>query len=198
MKHQYAQFSEESNALDYLEKTVEFIHRAEKHKTDWKWVILSLHGALYGFMICALKGTDPDRVLIRNKKGKPSLISFNQALEWCQDEARMVMTSASKVLHLSECQKHSLKNLQVRNSFAHYQPCVWSIELHDLPQMIIDGLEITRIVALESGNYMHLSVEARERIDSLVAEGVRVLHQSYLFREAKLPKLQPTADGNGA
>jgi hypothetical protein len=189
MQPRYARFSEEWNALDYLEKTVEFVHRAEKYPTDWKWVILSLHGALYGFMICALKGTDPDRVLVRNKNRVPHLISFNKALEWCQDPAHMMMTTVSKVLHLSERQKHSLDVLQFnfRNSFAHYQPCLWSIELHGMPQMVIDGLEITRFLGLESGNYMHLTDDARRRIDDLVAEGVQVLHQSCLFRDAHSP-----------
>jgi hypothetical protein len=186
MKPQYTRFSEEWNALDYLEKTVEFIHRAEKYPTDWKWVIVSLHGALYGFMICALKGTDPDRVLAREKKGTTRLISFKKALEWCQDSDHMIMTTASKVLLVSERQERSLDDLhsQFRNSFAHYQPCLWSIELHGMPQMVIDGLEVTRSVALESGNYMWLTDEARMRIDGLVADGVQTLHQSCLFREA--------------
>jgi hypothetical protein len=189
MKPRYTRFSEEWNALDYLEKTVEFIHRAEKYPTDWKWVILSLHGALYGFMICALKGTDHDRVLVRNKNDEPHLISFNKALKWCQDPAHMIMTTASTPLQLSECQKRSLDVLQFhfRNSFAHYQPCLWSIELHDMPQMVIDGLEITRFLGLESGNYMWLTDEARQRISGLVAEGVQVLQQSCLFREAHSP-----------
>jgi hypothetical protein len=186
MKPQYTRFSEEWNALDYLEKTVEFIHRAEKYPTDWKWVIVSLHGALYGFMICALKGTDPDRVLAREKKSTTRLISFKKALEWCQDSDHMIMTTASKVLLVSERQERSLDDLhsQFRNSFAHYQPCLWSIELHGMPQMVIDGLEVTRSVALESGNYMWLTDEARMRIDGLVADGVQTLHQSCLFREA--------------
>ena len=29
----------------------------------WKWVCIALHGALYGFGICAIKGTDDSSVL---------------------------------------------------------------------------------------------------------------------------------------
>ena len=39
----------------------------------WKWVIISLHGALYGFAICALKGTNSYRVM---KSGKESSIEI--------------------------------------------------------------------------------------------------------------------------
>jgi hypothetical protein len=188
MKPRYTRFSEEHNALDYLEKTAEFIHRADKNPTDWKWVILSLHGALYGFMICALKGTDPDRVLIQVKEHRAHLISFSKALKWCQDPVRMTMRTESKVLCLSEDQQRSLDVLQLhfRNSFAHYQPCLWSIELHAMPRMVIDGLQVLRFLALEAGNYVHLTPEARRRIDSLVADGVQSLQQSDLFHEANL------------
>jgi hypothetical protein len=189
MKSRHATFSEEWNALDYLEKTVEFIRRAENYETDWKWVIISLHGAVYGFMICALKGTDPNRVLTHDKKGEARLISFKKALEWCQGPDHMIMTTVSKVLLVSERQKRSLDDLhsQFRNSFAHYRPCYWSIELHDMPQMIIDGLEITRFLALKSGNPMWLNGGHREHIDSLVTEGVHTLQQSSLFRETHSP-----------
>jgi hypothetical protein len=185
----YMRFSEEWNAIDYLEKAIEFIKRAERYPHDWKWVIISLHGAVYGFMICALKGTDPDRVCEPDRNGKPRLITFGKALKWCQDPAHMMMTTASRVLQLTADQKRSLDVLRIhfRNEFAHYRPCLWSIELHGLPQLVIDGLEITRFLALESGNYMHLTGEARDRIAAIVEDGVGVLKESALFRETLLP-----------
>ena len=79
----WARFSEESNALDYLLKTVEFISRAQATPTDWKWVIISLHGALYGFMICALKGTDPDNVMREVRDGKHLISSERTNSDTC-------------------------------------------------------------------------------------------------------------------
>jgi len=183
---EYTRFSEESNALDYLEKTIEFIHRAEANPTDWKWVILALHGALYGFMICALKGTDPDRVVRTNKKREKRLISFSQALEYCQDPQHMNMTTSSQVLCLTHHQRCSIDVMQeyYRNAFAHYQPCLWSVELHVLPEFVIDGLEVARFLALETGNYIHLTAQDCERISSLVEDGSEFLRRSRLFREA--------------
>jgi hypothetical protein len=49
----YADFTEEANALNYLEKTISFIKNTEGNPLDWKWVMLAIHGALYSFMICA-------------------------------------------------------------------------------------------------------------------------------------------------
>ena len=42
-------FPEESNAIDYLEKTVVFIKAAKDNPQEWKWVSIAIHGALYGF-----------------------------------------------------------------------------------------------------------------------------------------------------
>ncbi len=186
---EYVRFSEESNALDYLEKTVEFIRRVETSQTNWKWVILSLHGALYGFMTCALKGTDPDRLAFKDKYGKKRLISFGKALEWCQDPNQMNMTTESKALRLSVDQKRSLDLIQeqFRNAFVHYQPCLWSIELHGMPRVVIDGLEVVQFLSLETGNYMHLTAEQCEHIETLVREGRDILRHTQLFLEDQGP-----------
>ncbi len=61
--------SEETNALDYLEQAYHYTQQTEKKDIAWKWVILRLHGALYGFTICACKGTNPDNVIFKTKKG---------------------------------------------------------------------------------------------------------------------------------
>jgi hypothetical protein len=184
---EYVHFSEESNALDYLDKTVEFVRRAETNPPDWKWVMLALHGTLYGLMICALKGTDPDRVTIKARRGGDKrLISFVTALEWCQNVDRMMMNTNSKVLRLSDDQKRSLDLIQehLRNAFVHYQPGLWSIELHGMPTAVIDGLEIVRFLTLESGNIIHLTVEDCEHIRTLVSQTSYSLRRARLFVES--------------
>jgi hypothetical protein len=66
----FIRLTEESNALDYLEKAYFFIKQTEKEKIAWKWVTLTLFGALYGFAICACKGTSSSNVTIKTKKGE--------------------------------------------------------------------------------------------------------------------------------
>ncbi|PEJ32290.1 hypothetical protein CN689_14265 [Peribacillus butanolivorans] len=54
--------NELDNALDYLEKSG--YHYNARGDSHWfKWLMISLHGALYGFGICAIKGTNSDRVI---------------------------------------------------------------------------------------------------------------------------------------
>ncbi|WNB93410.1 hypothetical protein [Bacillus sp. NEB1478] len=63
--------NELDNAIDYLEKAAfYFNNRVDNY---WfKWMIISLHGALYGFGVCAIKGTSTERVL-EMKLGKKKL-----------------------------------------------------------------------------------------------------------------------------
>ncbi|MFE4038238.1 hypothetical protein [Priestia sp. YIM B13489] len=60
------------NAIDYLEKAAEFFeNRTDKHR--FKWLMITLHGALYSFGICNIQGTNPsERVFkpLKISKGK--------------------------------------------------------------------------------------------------------------------------------
>lgn len=190
IKEKYLCFSEETNALDYLEQAYHYILQTEKNINAWKWVILTLHGALYGSAICACKGTNPDNVKQRDKKGKikQRLISFYEALKRCQDPITMRMTIDSKHLQLSDQQKESIWKLKhlLRNNFEHYIPKGWSIKIHGMPQIALDVLEVIRFLALETGNYVHLNEAQKIRIKSIVFQSKRNLKQSQLYKEFKL------------
>lgn len=171
----YVRFTEESNALDYLEKAVAFINTARAKPVDWKWVILAIHGALYGFMICALKGTDPDNVCTKNKAGKLKLIDFREALKRCQESARNHISGFAKALEVTEDQKRALSYIhdEFRNQFVHYRAACWSIGLDGMPEIITHGLDVIRAVALDMGNY-YVHYDA-QKVASLVTEGIGAL-----------------------
>jgi hypothetical protein len=177
MDERYLSFTEETNALDYLERAAHFVREATTDDTAWKWVIIALHGSLYGFAICACKGTDYKNVTYKTKSGHRRLISFGEALEACQDPKRMRMTVMSKPLVLSDDQRAAIKKLQesLRNPFEHYIPMSWYIELHGMPTLAIHCLEVIRFLALETGNYTILSSKQHERIEALVSESISVL-----------------------
>jgi hypothetical protein len=55
--------NEKSNALDYLEMSVRSLKEVERTHYAWKWVCIALHGAIYSFGVCAIKGTNDSSVL---------------------------------------------------------------------------------------------------------------------------------------
>lgn len=56
-------FDLRGNAIDYLEKTADFVR--EKSDYKWKWVCIALHGALYDFALLATEGTNSAQLLER-------------------------------------------------------------------------------------------------------------------------------------
>jgi len=181
----WLRFTEEDNALDYLEKASFHISQTEKDKKSWKWVILSLHGALYGFAICAIKGTNPDRVTYTTKEGKVKLISFDDALNRCQDHQWMWIYGHSKTLVLTNNQKWSIDKLkkEFRNKFEHYQPVAWSIEIHGMPQIAIHVLDVIRFLAIDSGNIFSSSQNKQRKIKSLIFQSKKFLKRTKLYKE---------------
>jgi hypothetical protein len=184
MEPKYLHLTEESNALDYLEKAVSFIKQTTTSDIAWKWVILSLHGALYGFAISACRGTNSDSVIkpTRTKSGTPprqQLISFDEALKRCCKKSGCV----TNPLRLSGQEEKSISFLKqfLRNKFEHYVPCHWSIGLAGFPNMAIDCLHVVRTLATETSMWVHLDPEDRKRITTLTAEADGILLNSPLW-----------------
>lgn len=167
--------TEEDNALDYLKRCGDFLEDTHVDLWAWKWVAIALHGALYGFMICALKGTHPPRVADKRRHardGDEYLIGFWEALKLCQSRDAMLMTTESRVLELSDEQRSSIDRLVglLRNEFEHFYPKSLSIELHGMPHIMLDVLDVIEFLALESGNYTYLPDGKDDELRQLIQD----------------------------
>jgi len=186
IRAKYLRFTEETNALDYLVRVGQFIKETENNLSAWKWVVLSLHGALYGFAVCACHGTNPDKVTYKTKKGEKKLISFDKALELCQDQKWMNILLNSQPLVLTDSQKQSIVLLkkELRNTFEHYIPSGWSIEVHGMPQIAMDLLDVIRFLAIETKTYIHVNQSQMRKIKSIVYQSKKILKATKLHKEA--------------
>lgn len=183
----YLRLTEETNALDYLEKAYGFVEKVDIDVWNWKWVVISLYGALYGFAICACRGTNPDNVKKQTKRGSGNLIDFDQALSLCQNPKWMRMTVDSKPLQLTKGQKKSVRMLKylLRDEFEHYKPKGWSIELDGMPQIIMDVLDVICFLALDTGNYVNLTEAQMDKIKNIVNQCKIILQKNRLYKETK-------------
>lgn len=175
MANSFAEFTEESNAIDYLEKTVVFIKAAKDNPQEWKWVSIAIHGALYGFMICTLKGTNPDNVCITTKVGDKKLINFREALKRCQRTDCMALGGFTALLSLGDNEKIALNVIhdEFRNQFLHYRPTSWVIEVTGMPDIILRGLDVIHHITQDMGSYfVHYD---RTKVANLVAAGRQAL-----------------------
>jgi len=186
IREKWLRFTAETNALDYLELAGQFIQQAESDIGIWKRVISALHGALYGFAICACRSTSHENIIHRTKKGIERLITLDEALRICQDRQWMGTLYGGKPLILTESQKYSIKILKIslRNNFEHFMPKGWSIEVHGLPGISMDILDVIRFLSVEIFRYQHLSQAQRRRIKSIIFQSKKWLKKSTLYQEA--------------
>jgi len=171
----YVKFTEELNGVDYLEKAYEEIRKLARDHRAWKWVVISLHGAIYSFAICAVKGTDWTRV---TKPGTRRLISFDEALKRSQST-----DTASRPIQLTDDQRDAIRFLKgIRNQLEHYTPLDWSIEEHDLATSAIAALDVARSLALDTGN-VRLDQAQRQSVDVCTRKGKRLLQSTQLYKD---------------
>jgi hypothetical protein len=146
------------NAVDSLEQSARFYKARLRHK--WKWFVIALHNAVYAFAICAVRGTDPTRVL----RGS-NLISPREALIRCQNDAYMHQYVHSTTLTMTDDEKRALGELLcwVRDNFIHFNPQLWSIEIAWLLKIVKPSARVIRFLALEAGN-IRLTQTQRKRV----------------------------------
>lgn len=183
-------YTDETNALDYLQWAARFIAETEENPEAWKWVILSLHGALYGFAIAACKGTDHESITRKARNGQRHLIALGEALRKCADRKWMGTLVGGEPLELSKSQKASIDLLKktLRDKFEHYTPGIWKIEISGLPRMSIDVLDVIHFLALETIRYQHLDNTQRDRIDTIISDCRKTLESLRLRFEGPDPQ----------
>jgi hypothetical protein len=176
----YIRFTEELNGVDYLEKAYAAIQRLPRDSRAWKWVVIGLHGALYSFAICAIKGTDWTRV---TKPGTRRLIPFDEAIKRCQTTDWTTMYMRSRPLELMDDQKDAIRFLKgVRNQLEHYAPLAWSIEAHGLVTGAIDALDVVHALVFDTGN-VRLDTAQRQTADVCIRKGKQLLQATQLYKD---------------
>ncbi len=182
---QWIRFDEQTNALDYLEKCFSFLKTVEHEPQNWKWVIITLHSAIYGFAVSACKGMNSDSVITKTKSGHERLIDFDEALKRCQDPTWMLVNINYEEFKFSSSQLKSIRKLHkvLRNNFEHFTPKSWSIELHYLPDMVYDCLEVIRLLIIYSDVSWRLRGVKLKRVKSILYQSKRIVTSSVLYKE---------------
>jgi hypothetical protein len=187
MPQNWLRTDEKENAVDSLEMTAQLLTllKSTNNSRLWKWISISLFNALYGFCICAIQGTNSDRVKEVDKKTgllKNKLISFSEVLKRTQEDRWMQQFTHSRTLSLTDNQKKSIGKLRkdIRNNFEHFIPKGWSIELSGMPKIVLDVVEVIEFLALSSGNPLWDAELDHERRIRNEIDAIRRLLQNYL------------------
>jgi hypothetical protein len=142
----YARFDEIENVLASLDllATIAPLVKKRRFQSHWKWIIVGAHDGLQGALVCAIADTTGTNVL--SKK------SAKKMLHWLDDTSKEYpgeyladFTTLLNLATITMPQQHAkdIKKLHgLRNSFAHFTPKGWSIELVGLPRIIDAALRL--------------------------------------------------------
>lgn len=165
MNNDYIEFDDLINAIDNLEMTLHFLNLDNAEKR-WKWTLIAIHQALYGFAILTIRGTDP-----RNRTERTSgwLISIDEALARAKD-AKFSVWLNSVPLRTTRDQDKAIERLvkEFRNSFEHFKPGVWAIEISVLPRIVNHIMDVIRFLAFETHSVMYQSLEQETYTKGLI------------------------------
>lgn len=167
-------------AISGLEMFAESLGSVASDPYRWKWAILALHGAVQGFMILGLRGSNnldvlsPAAVKIwaqavqagnrppSDKERLDSLLGLYAKVK----SQRMLKYTTSKRFEPRGTNEASIKMLNsLRNDFIHFVPKRWSFEVSGLPMICSDCLDLIEFLGWECGNvtWTERSLEARAR-----------------------------------
>ena len=177
MERKFIEFTAETNAIDYLSKVPQFLNSAQMSRKDWKWVIVSLHGAIYGFAICAAQGSDPSLLSTKTKRGIPKLKTFDQILDMCKNPALMRSEHGRTELIIEDKEQAALKSLknEVRNNFEHFSPMNWYLSEALLLEITENSLNVIEKLHPKLSRFCFLSNNQHRQIKSYIYQSRKML-----------------------
>lgn len=193
------QLDEYRHAVLALEMTLEQLERVGEDPRRWAWALVSLHNALQGFMVLALKGsgvatvtTVPERAMEGGGRGSGSapddvmppgggdrdapgryLDRFLDLWEKVKDPDPMLRRPESRVLQPTEDEETSVRWLNAwRDRFVHYRPGATTLDTVNPPWRVVEVAGVIAWLLEESGNVDFPDPELEVRAARLV-EAVR-------------------------
>lgn len=146
-----------------LREVARALSTVEEDVFGWKWALLALHNAVYGFMVAALHSLDTypsedvERWLDAHEFGGPypADMKIDRYLDLYAKvkSDRMNRYTHSRKFEPSGTQGGSIKALnRHRNRFLHFPQGGWSLQVSGLPRIILDCLDFAEFLGWESGN----------------------------------------------
>jgi hypothetical protein len=210
---------QERDAARSLEFFVEMLDRVREDSYYWKWAIIALHNACHGFMVLALEGTWPVRLLPLKTRRKvlqdqysvdfddrvysDHIMGFLDLFEAIQDETMMRQYTDSKAFESKNTVTESMRSLNdLRNQHLHFRAMTRIDYVPAFVPMCFDALEVIDFLISESGNvgWTHSQVTAeafKERSnDALTIARKRLADLDSVYRDL-IPSADRLPDGMG-
>jgi hypothetical protein len=188
---------ESVEAVLSLEMVSETLPRVLDNIHYWKWVLISLHNALQGYMVLALKGSGGLNILTKecaqqwmaaetrddDVLPERKLDNFLNLYKKIKADRLMMMFIDSQPFKPHGTQTESVKMLnKLRNDYIHFLPKGWVLRVHGLPRVSRDCIDIIEFLAFECGNILWHDPNLKTKTKDLIGQvksHIAVLNQSY-------------------
>lgn len=166
-----------SNTINNLEMVTLFLDELDD-PIRWKWAVIALHQALYGFAICATMPSDSSFSLKDPEDPSSQLIPIWKALKRSEDPDWIPRTDWAP-LTISDEENYALEKIisEFRNGFAHFKPGGWSIEVSGMPSLFLHIMRIIDHLALRSNNILYINEELQTKVEQLINKTNSVLRE---------------------
>ena len=175
---EFVRTDECQDVLASLEQCVFSLAQARRSERAWKWVILSLHSALQGAMVCHLSGPEQLGALQersaenwrqwnekciqdgaedsgnprRKRLARERLADANELFRRLHCSAARIEDGCGRIISITDQQRDSFELLHdLRNEFTHFSPKSWIIDLRSIKQAIEDVLNVLCLIADDGG-----------------------------------------------
>jgi hypothetical protein len=174
-------YDEERDAICSLELLIEHLPKVIIAPQHWKWVVLSAHSALQGFMVLSLRGTNDLNVLSKKSAAKwlkardskssryepRKLDDFMNLYSKIKSDAILLHTN-SKCLTATKSQDECVQKLNaIRNDFIHYVPTSAAYNMKSWASIILEVIPIIEFLVLQSNNIIFYEDDEKKRIINL-------------------------------
>lgn len=201
----YLETDESEEAVSALEAFTEWLTRVPEKTLHWRWVILTLHHSMQGFLVLALRGTHGLHTMrdstaakwiaaheTGNPRPKDDLDSFLNLYKKAKLREKMTQTCFSKPLTTTKVQDRSVKQLHnLRNDFMHFPPHSWLIEVSGLPRICVDCLSIIEFLGWKGGNVRwpedERDITEQRALDALKAAGEALDRLDAIYSSRPMP-----------
>ncbi|MGQ4878911.1 hypothetical protein ACOJCM_10120 [Billgrantia sp. LNSP4103-1] len=189
---------EHEEAVSALEMVAESSALVLENCYRWKWVLISTHNTLQGFMVLSLRQGNGLKAL-KDHIAEKWLKAYREGGKYPAEQLdtflnlykkvksdQMIFFVHSKPFVATHDHDKAVKKLNsLRNEFIHFAPKGWSLELAGLPKTCLNCLEVADFLGWQSGNVPWYEEEHKERAEIAMRRAIKNLkHAETKYEEA--------------
>jgi hypothetical protein len=184
----YLRTDEQEEAVRSLERAELQARAVTADPYAWKWVLIALHNAAQGFMVLALWNGN-GLLALRPKIAKKWIEAYERGGPYPAEKLDDFLSLYAKIKERTSfhtfgadpfvaTERHNRSMVQLnefRNTFTHFTPKGWPLELAGLPRICLDALELMNSIGLQSTAVLWYRPSRRQRAEKALKRMTKTL-----------------------